>query len=85
MSSWGVSKRRLPVPQPAAPALRVPTGTAGGGAIRYAELPFAYSPLLHRTALLFCGLLPFALVDALGWWTTLATAIVAAGELPDRR
>lgn len=34
-------------------------------------VPFAYSLLLHRTALVFCLLLPFALAGALGWWTLL--------------
>ncbi len=50
---------------------------AGCERILTTPLPFAYSLLLHRTALLFCGLLPFALVDALGWWTPLATVIIA--------
>ncbi|MFT3830626.1 MAG: bestrophin family protein [Opitutaceae bacterium] len=50
---------------------------AGCERILSTPLPFAYSLLLHRTAFLFCGLLPFALVDALGWFTPLATAIIA--------
>jgi putative membrane protein len=39
--------------------------------------PFAYSLLLHRTAWLFCLLLPFGLVGALGLLTPLAVVIVA--------
>lgn len=40
-------------------------------------LPFAYTLLLHRTAYLFCFLLPFGLADGLGWATPLASALVA--------
>ena len=39
--------------------------------------PFAYSLLLHRTAWLFCLLLPFGLVDVLGPFTPLVVIIVA--------
>jgi len=45
--------------------------------IKSTPLPFAYSLLLHRTALLFCLLLPFALAPALGWWTPLLVLIVS--------
>ncbi len=44
--------------------------------IKGAPLPFAYTLLLHRTAYLFCCLLPFGLAAPLGWATPLATAIV---------
>ncbi|ATC63468.1 bestrophin [Nibricoccus aquaticus] len=40
-------------------------------------LPFAYTLLLHRTALLFCVCLPFAVVGAFGWFTPLITALLA--------
>ena len=40
-------------------------------------VPFAYSLLLHRTALVFCVLLPFALAGSLGWWTLLPVLLVA--------
>ncbi|MGA0617062.1 bestrophin family protein [Paracoccus sp. KR1-242] len=40
-------------------------------------VPFAYSLLLHRTALIFCLLLPFALAGSLGWWTLLPVLLVA--------
>ncbi len=40
-------------------------------------VPFAYSLLLHRTALVFCVTLPFALAGALGWWTLLPVLLVA--------
>jgi putative membrane protein len=45
--------------------------------IKTTPLPFAYALLLHRTAHLFCLLLPFALAQALGWWTPLLVVIVS--------
>lgn len=44
--------------------------------IKTTPLPFAYTLLLHRTAYLFCCLLPFGLANPLGWATPLLTAIV---------
>lgn len=44
--------------------------------IRSTPLPFAYTLLLHRTAYLFCCLLPFGIAGALGWATPFVTAIV---------
>jgi putative membrane protein len=40
-------------------------------------VPFSYSLLLHRTALVFCVTLPFALAGELGWWTLLPVILVA--------
>ncbi|WP_353472136.1 bestrophin family ion channel [Salipiger sp. H15] len=40
-------------------------------------VPFAYTLLLHRTAYLFCIMLPFGFVDELGWVTPLAAGLVA--------
>ncbi|MCH8553454.1 MAG: hypothetical protein LAT62_16070 [Natronospirillum sp.] len=40
-------------------------------------LPFAYSLLVHRTAYVYCFLLPFAVVNTLGWLTPVFVAIVA--------
>lgn len=45
--------------------------------IRLTPLPFAYTLLLHRTAYLFCLILPFGLADVLGWLTPVLAAIVA--------
>ena len=45
--------------------------------IRTTPPPFAYSLLLHRTAWLFCLLLPFGLAGALGLVTPLVVAIIA--------
>ncbi len=44
--------------------------------IKWTPLPFAYALLLHRTALIFCLLLPFALASTLGWWTPVLVVIV---------
>ncbi|MCY4753883.1 bestrophin family protein [Pelomonas aquatica] len=45
--------------------------------IKNTPLPFSYSLLLHRTAYLYCFLLPFGVVDTLGPVTPLVVAIVA--------
>ncbi|MFP2904708.1 bestrophin family protein [Pyxidicoccus sp. 3LFB2] len=45
--------------------------------IRLTPLPFAYTVLLHRTAYLFCILLPFGLADTLGWFTPVLAGSVA--------
>lgn len=45
--------------------------------IKHTPLPFAYTLLLHRTAYLYCFLLPFGLVDSIGLMTPLVVAIVA--------
>ncbi|MFP2927452.1 bestrophin family protein [Pyxidicoccus sp. 3LG] len=45
--------------------------------IRFTPVPFAYTVLLHRTAYLFCLLLPFGLAEALGWFTPVVSAMIA--------
>jgi len=45
--------------------------------IRNTPVPFSYTLLLHRTAYLYCFLLPFGLVDTIGFMTPLVVAIVA--------
>lgn len=45
--------------------------------IRLTPVPFGYTLLLHRTAYIFCFLLPFGFADMLGWLTPFATALVA--------
>lgn len=45
--------------------------------IRLTPLPFAYTVLLHRTAYLFCLLLPFGLAEALGWFTPWLAGMIA--------
>lgn len=50
---------------------------AGCERIRSTPLPFAYTLLLHRTAYLFCVLLPFGYVDLLGWATPFVVGLIA--------
>jgi putative membrane protein len=45
--------------------------------IKNTPIPFSYSVLLHRTAYLYCFLLPFGLVDTIGFMTPVVVAIVA--------
>ncbi len=54
--------------------------TAAGAScerIRNTPIPFSYTLLLHRTAYIYCYLLPFGLVDSIGYMTPLVVAIVA--------
>lgn len=50
-----------------------------GGCERIAStpIPYTYQVLLHRTVYLYCFLLPFGLVDSLGWLTPLITVFIA--------
>lgn len=50
---------------------------AGCERILSTPLPFAYTLMLHRTAMLFCLFLPFALVGSFGWFTPLVVAPLA--------
>ena len=50
---------------------------AASDRIKGTPVPYAYSLLLHRTAYLFCLLLPFGLAAAAGVWTPLAVALVS--------
>ncbi len=50
---------------------------AGCERIAGTPLPFAYTLLLHRTAYLFCLILPFGLVATAGWATPFFTAFIA--------
>ena len=45
--------------------------------IKSSPLPFSYTLLLHRTAYLYCLLLPFGLVDSIGLMTPFVVGIVA--------
>lgn len=49
-----------------------------GGCERIAStpIPYTYQVLLHRTVYLYCFLLPFGLVDSLGWVTPLITVFI---------
>ena len=50
---------------------------AGCERIHNTPVPFAYTLLLHRTAYIFCVLMPFGFADALGWGTPFASALTA--------
>lgn len=65
---WSVLERHL---------AQLSAAQAGCERIASTPVPFAYSLLLHRTALVFCLLLPFALAGSLGWWTPLPVLLVA--------
>ena len=45
--------------------------------IKTTPIPFSYTLLLHRTAYFYCFLLPFGLVDTIGFMTPFVVAIVA--------
>ncbi len=40
-------------------------------------IPYSYRVLLHRTVYIYCLLLPFGLVDALGWFMPLIVVFIA--------
>lgn len=54
-------------------------GAELGGCERIANtpLPFTYTVILHRSSYLYCMMLPFGLVDSIGWMTPLVVAFVA--------
>lgn len=45
--------------------------------IKSTPIPFSYTLLLHRTAYIYCFLLPFGLVDSIGLMTPFVVAVVA--------
>ncbi|RYY99577.1 MAG: bestrophin [Comamonadaceae bacterium] len=55
----------------------IATAAAGCERIKTTPVPFPYTLLLHRTAWLYCFLLPFGLVDTVGFMTPFVVAIVA--------
>ena len=50
-----------------------------GGCERIAgtPIPYSYSVLLHRTVYVYCFLLPFGLVDSLGWFMPIFVTFIA--------
>jgi putative membrane protein len=64
------------------PAMELPLGKlseALGGCERIAgtPIPFTYAVIIHRTIYLYCLLLPFGLVDAIGFMTPVIVAFIA--------
>ncbi|HSV80128.1 MAG TPA: bestrophin family ion channel [Ramlibacter sp.] len=73
-------KRRLDAPVAAdvdASVSALAAAAAGCERIKTTPIPFPYTLLLHRTASLYCFLLPFGLIDAVGLMTPFVVAIVA--------
>jgi putative membrane protein len=56
---------------------RMTAAAASCERIRNTPMPFSYALLLHRTAYMYCFLLPFGLVDTTGFMTPFVVAIVA--------
>ncbi|MCP5307743.1 bestrophin family protein [Cognatazoarcus halotolerans] len=54
-------------------------GAALGGCERIAStpLPFTYTVILHRSSYVYCIMLPFGLVDSIGWMTPLVVGFVS--------
>lgn len=50
---------------------------AGCERIKTTPIPFSYTLLLHRTAYVYCFLLPFGLVDTIGFMTPVVVIVVA--------
>lgn len=60
-----------------APLGRLTDALGGCERLHSTPLPYTYSVILHRTVYIYCFLLPFALVDAIGWTTPLMVAFTA--------
>lgn len=70
---------RVPAPQAAEVDVHLSglaAVAAGCERIRHTPIPFAYTLLLHRTAYVYCFLLPFGLVDSIGVMTPFVVLIV---------
>ncbi|SEK80160.1 putative membrane protein [Roseovarius nanhaiticus] len=50
---------------------------AGCERIATTPLPYVYSLLIFRTTYLYCGLIPFGLIESAGWMSLLFVAIIA--------
>lgn len=50
---------------------------AGCERIRSTPLPFPYTLMLHRTAYLYCLMLPFGLVDSIGFTTPVVVGLIS--------
>ena len=53
------------------------TAAAACERIKSTPIPFSYTLMLHRTAYMYCFLLPFGLVDTIGFMTPFVVGIVA--------
>ncbi|MEC7121139.1 MAG: bestrophin family ion channel [Pseudomonadota bacterium] len=60
-----------------APLARLTDAIGGCERLHGTLLPYTYSVILHRIVYLYCFLLPFALVDTIGWTTPVIVAFIA--------
>ncbi|WP_460670223.1 bestrophin family protein [Larkinella ripae] len=57
--------------------LNLLSGVVGGcERIANTPIPYTYSVLMHRTVYIYCFLLPFGLVDSIGWMTPLIVVFI---------
>lgn len=59
------------------PLARLTDAICGCERLSSTPLPYAYTVILHRTVYLYCFLLPFGLVDAIGWTTPIMVTFIA--------
>ncbi len=59
------------------PLARLTDAICGCERLNGTPLPYAYTVILHRTVYLYCFLLPFGLVDAIGWTTPIMVTFIA--------
>lgn len=59
------------------PLARLTDAICGCERLSGTPLPYAYTVILHRTVYLYCFLLPFGLVDAIGWTTPVMVSFIA--------
>lgn len=59
------------------PLAKLTEAVSGCERLSTTPLPYTYVVILHRTAYLYCFLLPFGLVDAIGWMTPIMVAFTA--------
>ncbi len=80
---WIAERRRegrieaVLMPAMEAPLMRLSEALGGCERIASTPIPFTYSVLIHRTIYFYCLLLPFGLVDAIGFMTPVIVAFIA--------
>lgn len=57
--------------------IRLSDSFGGCERILSTPIPYAYTVLLHRTVYIYCFLLPFGLVDSIGWMTPLIAVFIS--------
>jgi ion channel-forming bestrophin family protein len=59
------------------PLAKITDAISGCERLSSTPLPYTYVVILHRTAYLYCFLLPFGLVDGIGWMTPIMVTFIA--------